>query len=116
MKIAVAQISCSLGDPKANLSKVRDFSQRAKEAGQQRETSGTQLQQQRHRPYHVYFEAGPGVLARDFAKFPNEVLWKIAEKMRNAVGSGIVSSPSAGRKLFCLSELGCSTLMFPWLS
>ena len=33
MKIAVAQISCSLGDPEANLSKVREFSRRAKEAG-----------------------------------------------------------------------------------
>jgi len=34
MKIAVAQISCSLGDPEANLLKVRDFSRRAKdEAG-----------------------------------------------------------------------------------
>ena len=33
MKIAVAQISCSLGDPDANLLKVRDFSQRAKELG-----------------------------------------------------------------------------------
>jgi len=33
MKIAVAQISCSLGDPKANLSKVRVFTQRAKEVG-----------------------------------------------------------------------------------
>ena len=33
MKISVAQISCSLGDPKANLSKVQDFSRRAKEAG-----------------------------------------------------------------------------------
>jgi omega-amidase len=33
MKVAVAQISCSLGDPEANLSKVRDFSRRAKEAG-----------------------------------------------------------------------------------
>ena len=33
MKIAVAQISCSLGDPEANLSKVRDFSRAAKEAG-----------------------------------------------------------------------------------
>jgi Predicted amidohydrolase len=33
MKIAVAQISCSLGDPEANLFKVRDFSRRAKEAG-----------------------------------------------------------------------------------
>jgi len=31
MKIAVAQISCSLGDPEANLLKVRDFSRRAKE-------------------------------------------------------------------------------------
>jgi len=35
MKIAVAQIACSLGDPEANLSKVRDFSRRAKEAGAQ---------------------------------------------------------------------------------
>jgi omega-amidase len=33
MKIAVAQISCSLGDPEANLLKVRDFSRRAKELG-----------------------------------------------------------------------------------
>src|SRR6266403_4253303 len=33
MKIAVAQISCSLGDPEANLLKVRDFSRYAKEAG-----------------------------------------------------------------------------------
>src|SRR5215471_8715224 len=33
MKVAVAQIACSLGDPDTNLSKVRDFSRRAKEAG-----------------------------------------------------------------------------------
>ncbi len=33
MKIAAAQISCSLGDPEANLRKVRDFSRQAKEAG-----------------------------------------------------------------------------------
>src|SRR5215208_603691 len=33
MKISVAQISCSLGDPQANLAKVHDFSRRAKEAG-----------------------------------------------------------------------------------
>jgi predicted amidohydrolase len=33
MKIAVAQISCSLGDPEANLLKVRDFSRRAKDVG-----------------------------------------------------------------------------------
>jgi len=33
MKIAVAQIACALGDPDANLSKVRDFSRRAKQAG-----------------------------------------------------------------------------------
>jgi predicted amidohydrolase len=32
MKISVAQISCSLGDPEANISKVGDFSRRAKEA------------------------------------------------------------------------------------
>ena len=33
MKIAVAQISCSLGDPAANLSKVREFSSRARDVG-----------------------------------------------------------------------------------
>src|SRR5437899_8829423 len=33
MKVAVVQISCSLGDPEANLLKVRDFSRQAKEAG-----------------------------------------------------------------------------------
>src|SRR6266508_2851812 len=33
MKVAVAQISCLLGDPEANLLKVRDFSRRAKEVG-----------------------------------------------------------------------------------
>jgi len=35
MKVAAAQISCSLGDPKANLLKVRDFSHRAKGTGAQ---------------------------------------------------------------------------------
>jgi predicted amidohydrolase len=33
MKIAVAQISCSLGDPEANLSKVHDFSRTARDVG-----------------------------------------------------------------------------------
>jgi omega-amidase len=33
MKIAVAQIACSLGDVEANVRKMRDFSSRAKEAG-----------------------------------------------------------------------------------
>jgi omega-amidase len=33
MKIAVAQISCSLGDPEANLVRVNDFCRRAKERG-----------------------------------------------------------------------------------
>ena len=33
MKVAAAQISCSLGDPKANLLKVGDFSRSAKDTG-----------------------------------------------------------------------------------
>ncbi|HAK07038.1 MAG TPA: carbon-nitrogen hydrolase, partial [Spartobacteria bacterium] len=33
MKIAAAQISCALGDLDANLSKIREFSSRAKDAG-----------------------------------------------------------------------------------
>jgi omega-amidase len=31
MKVAVAQISCALGDPETNLSKVHDFCRQAKE-------------------------------------------------------------------------------------
>jgi predicted amidohydrolase len=33
MKIAVAQMACSLGEPEANLQKVREFSREAKETG-----------------------------------------------------------------------------------
>jgi omega-amidase len=33
MNVAAAQISCSLGDPEANLLKVRDFSRRARDRG-----------------------------------------------------------------------------------
>src|SRR5215467_9663524 len=33
MKVAVAQISCSLGNPEANLSKVHEFSRDAKDTG-----------------------------------------------------------------------------------
>src|SRR5256885_12821833 len=33
MKVAAAQISCSLGDPKATLLKVRDFCRRGRDAG-----------------------------------------------------------------------------------
>ena len=33
MKVAVAQVSCSLGDPEANLKKVRDFCRAAKQTG-----------------------------------------------------------------------------------
>ena len=33
MRIAAAQISCALGDLRANLSRIRDFSSRAKDAG-----------------------------------------------------------------------------------
>jgi omega-amidase len=35
MRIAVAQISCALGDPEANLRKVREFCRRAKDTGGQ---------------------------------------------------------------------------------
>jgi predicted amidohydrolase len=33
MKVAAAQISCSLGDPESNLGKVRDFARKASESG-----------------------------------------------------------------------------------
>lgn len=56
--------------------------------GRKREESGTQLRDQRMKPYHIYFEGTPGLLARDYAKFPNKVLWKLAEKVREVVGAG----------------------------
>lgn len=58
--------------------------------GRKREESGTQLQEQRMKPYFIYFEGAPGLLARDYAKFPNPVLWKLAEKVRAVVAAGKV--------------------------
>lgn len=58
--------------------------------GRNREQSGTQHKTARAKPYHVYFEGKAGLLARDYAKFPNKVLWKIAEKVRDVVGAGNV--------------------------
>ena len=56
--------------------------------GRRREESGTQLKEQRVKPYFIYFEGAPGLLARDYAKFPNRVLWKLAEKVREVVAAG----------------------------
>jgi len=53
--------------------------------GRKREESGSQLKTERIKPYHVYFEGNAGLLARDYAKFPNKVLWKLAEKVRDVV-------------------------------
>jgi hypothetical protein len=58
--------------------------------GRKKEESGSQLKTARVKPYHVYFEGNAGLLARDYAKFPNKVLWKIAEKVRDVVGAGKV--------------------------
>ena len=58
--------------------------------GRKREESGTQLHEARMKPYHIYFEGNAGLLARDYAKFPNKVLWKLAEKVREVVAAGKV--------------------------
>ena len=58
--------------------------------GRKREESGTQLHEARMKPYHIYFEGNGGLLARDYAKFPNKVLWKLAEKVREVVAAGKV--------------------------
>src|SRR5678815_5499840 len=42
------------------------------------------------KPYHIYFEGNAGLLTRDYAKFPNKVLWKLAEKVREVVSAGKV--------------------------
>ena len=56
--------------------------------GRKREESGSQLHESRMKPYHIYFEGNAGLLARDYAKFPNKVLWKLAEKVREVVAAG----------------------------
>ena len=56
--------------------------------GPKREESGSQLHESRMKPYHIYFEGNAGLLARDYAKFPNKVLWKLAEKVREVVAAG----------------------------
>ena len=58
--------------------------------GRKREESGSQLHESRMKPYHIYFEGNAGLLARDYAKFPNKVLWKLAEKVREVVAAGEV--------------------------
>ena len=58
--------------------------------GRKREESGTQLKEQRMKPYFIYFEGTPGLLARDYGRFPNPVLWKLAEKVREVVAAGKV--------------------------
>src|ERR1043166_7833884 len=58
--------------------------------GRKREESGSQLHEERMKPYHIYFEGNAGLLARDYAKFPNKVLWKLAEKVREVVAAGKV--------------------------
>ena len=56
--------------------------------GRKREESGSQLHESRMKPYHIYFEGNAGLLARDYAKFPNKVLWKLAEKVREVALAG----------------------------
>jgi hypothetical protein len=40
------------------------------------------------KPYHVYFEGVPGLLASNYARFPNRVTWKLSEKVREIVVAG----------------------------
>jgi hypothetical protein len=66
--------------------------------GRKKEESGHQLKTQRMKPYHVYFEGNPGLLARDYAKFPNKVLWTLAQKVHDVV--------SVGKTVHVVDELG----------
>lgn len=42
---------------------------------------------ERQRPYFVYFEGTPGLLATDYARFPNALLWTIAEVVKERVAN-----------------------------
>lgn len=50
------------------------------------------------KPYHVYFEGVPGLLATNYARFPNQVLWKLASKVQELV--------KAGREVRIIDDMG----------
>ncbi len=56
---------------------------------------------ERVKPYKIYFEGWPGLLATDYARFPNELLWTIARKVKAivAAGSKVTISGPNGTKL-----------------
>ncbi len=56
---------------------------------------------ERVKPYKIYFEGWPGLLATDYARFPNELLWTIARKVKAivAAGSKVTISGPNGAKL-----------------
>ena len=72
MKVAVAQIACSLGNPEANLSKVREFCRRARDAGAElivfpeMTDTGYSMQVIRERANHWKTGFVPGL--QDFAR------------------------------------------------
>ena len=53
-----------------------------------RQESGIVFDKPRVKPYNIYFEGHAGILATDYAKFPNKLLWKLAEKIREVVAAG----------------------------
>jgi hypothetical protein len=55
----------------------------------------------RVKPYKIYFEGWPGLLATDYARFPNDLLWTIARKVKAivAAGSKVTISGPNGTKL-----------------
>jgi len=84
--------------------------------------------QTKSRPFYVYFEGTPGLLATDYARFPNEVLWKIAEKVKARVSGGKrvrlvgqngtdLSADYDGRQLYGIQTKAgepAGRIHFPW--
>ncbi len=56
--------------------------------GRKREESGSQLHEARMKPYHIYFEGNAGLLARDYAKFPEQSLVEARRKSPRGGGAG----------------------------
>lgn len=83
---------------------------------------------ERVKPYKIYFEGLPGLLATDYARFPNELLWTIARKVKEIVSKGskvTIKGPNNtaleaeydGRRLYAMQTRAgepAGRCHFPW--
>lgn len=83
---------------------------------------------ERVKPYKIYFEGWPGLLATDYARYPNELLWTIARKIKEIVAQGrkvkitghshtVLEAEYDGKKIYAMQTKAgepAGRCHFPW--